>query len=429
MGKLSQRELRERTISILQEKGGSTDLEEILKKSPTTLAKAFQIRNTFDLEHLDNLLKRSFDNPVISLYLTFSGKNTYRTDKIYLTEFNSLMKEEIKEKKKYIDKLPTKQKESVRKDLKDIESFLVKLKSITKDKIKSLVIFKSNKDLNLVLTFLTNLHIKNSLSIDPDPYITPLLEVLKIHGTYLMVRVEANYAVFYINQLGNVIPLKKIKIKGGFQKANIKSAGVPGKAQRDRRNQIHLFYKEIANNINSFIYSNNYKGLFLMGDRQTVKKFREYLSKEAQELFLKNIITSPTTTLKEIRKKVDEVIKNKEKKEEREALAKLQEAINKGLAVEGIGAVAEAQNRFLTKEIFLLENAQIRGFACPKHNYLSTKEGFCPFCNKDLKPVKNLYEEVAEIARKYKTPVHIITFFNKKMKKLGEAAAILYSLK
>ncbi len=428
MGKINPRELRERTISILQEKGGRSDLEDITKKTPINLYKAFKIKDSFDIANLDSILKKDFKNPVISLYLKFSGDNTYRTDKIYLTQFNSLMKEEIKNKKQYLKNLNTEQKESVRKDLKDIEAFLIKLKDVTKEKFKSLIIFKSEKNLNIIITTLTDLYIKNKLVIDPNPYIVPIIETLKAHGTYLMLQVEPKQAIFYINQLNKIKKIKKVKIKGGFQKINIKAAGVPGKSQRDRRNQIHLFYKEIANNLDEFIYQKQYKGLFILGNKQNLKNIQNYLSYEANKILLSKIVTSPETTLKEIREKVDKHIQVKEKEEEKNALKALTRELNKGNAVQGIEAVIEAQNRFLCREIFLSENSIKPGYSCIQHNFLSLNKGKCPFCKNELTPISNLFEEIAEISRKYHIPTHIIKHFKKRARKFGGAAAILYPL-
>ena len=67
--------------------------------------------------------------------------------------------------------------------------------------------------------------------------------------------------------------------------------------------------------------------------------------------------------------------------------------------ISGLQKVMEASNLFLLRRLVVSEGFNQAGFVCKEHHYLSLHEGACPFCNKPLLPVKNVADEMVEIAR------------------------------
>lgn len=419
------RDMRGRTIPILHDQMGNKDIQEAIGLTSRKLSQMFDSSKYLTYQAVENLSKHKFDKPVVSLYLTLTGENTLGEDKHYLTEFNSMMRVQLDQKESYINNLPHEVKESIREDLSEIQAFLVNLSEMLEGRMKSLIIFKSCDQLNFVLNLLRPIHRKNILVINQNPYTLPLLEILEEENRVLLVHLSKDETVFYSYLLGRIRELDKIDYPSGYQKVNVKTERTAGKGQAYYKTHLNYFYKDIIKQTKRYIKA-GFETIVLVGEDSQVNKFYERLPKDLQKKYLGNIPISPGATIEEIRDEVNDLIDQNEAKFEEENLADIHEAIGQGRGAEGINHVINAQNRFMTKAIYFDPAFKSEGFRCPDHDYLSIYKGACEFCEKGLIPVRNIVDELLEVANKYGVETFIISHHKDSLKEYGGVAAILY---
>lgn len=411
-------EERERQIALLKDKKRK-DWPVTLRQSPLTLAKRANIKKLICLADLKQLEKQNFSNPVISLYLTFSGEKTIRQRKVFLSWFNSLKESELNERKEYIQSLTHEQRKALMADLAEISAFL---EQFDPEDLKSVVVFKSGEELNEVVELPVN--VPDSLTIDVDPYILLLVRILQENKKLLMVDISKTRAVISTYHLGYVEKIVEIK---NDEPTNKVDKGIPGKAQRKRLSELEHFFKQTA-----FVARDSFDGhecdkLAIIGsDEALVEQFGNFLHRKLANNIIGKIVLSSQHKIQEVIEKIEQLQANERAAEEEETLATLVQYQSRGMLYWGLGEVLELQNRFLVHSLYVDGNLSAEGFVCRKHHFLSLKQKTCPYCHKELKSVKNIVDELVTILLMHNLEVVVVNYRSDLLRPYAGIAAKTY---
>ncbi len=425
MSRVNPRELRERNISILHDLSGKNDAKGVLKVNQYQLEKIFQQIEILEFDSLKDIVSKKYEFPVVSMYLTLSGDKTLREDKVYLSIYNSLMKSELSNQSLFMENLKSEQKKSLRKDLKLIQSYLMNLSDMINGDMGSLIFFKSGEQLACVISLMKPIYRADTLVIDPNPYIFPLLEILQEQNRLLILDISKNEAKFYKYNLGRIKDLEvRIDFPAEYQQVNVKAERSAGKGQAYYKTQLRNFYKRVEDQLQKYM-SGNYNNFVLLGDNNVTRVYNEYISDVLSGKMLGIIPLNPVNSIEEARGVIEEYISKLEKKREEVAMSSLEKAANEGRTAVGLESVIQAQNRFLVKDLYVDPISKCEGYRCIEHDFFAIKPGTCEICGTDLIQITNLYEELIQTAYKFSVGINLITHVDDVMKKYDGIAAII----
>ena len=388
------------------------------------LYQSFKDQRLIMINDLKTMVHGHYDQAVVSVYLNLDPEKIKREDKkVYLSVFDALIHEEKQRRQVWLSGLDRRQKQQLNDDIKAIREYLEKV--FEPEGLKSLVLYKSGNQLGFKFGLKVRLHHRDRVVIDVDPYILPLVAVLSKHPRVLSVFISKDDAVFYRLQVGEWEKIEKIRSFTPDEKVD---HARPGKVWRNRLSWLHRHYKKAAGQIKQLFYEEDFDGLILIGAKETLKEFREFISPSIE---IKIIGTHEfpgqlsESQLKEISLAVLEgYIKEKETKEKQ----KVSEVIGQGQAVTGLKGVIEAVNRFLVKRLWIKGDQQEKGWVCRKHHFLAIEKGTCPYCGKNLNECENVFDELIEMAQMYHVDYFIFDYDLQSLKPYEGVVAEVYKV-
>lgn len=387
---------------------------------PNTLIDAFENQSLISPQLISSLVKK-YKNPVISFYLNLTPDKLIRTEKVYLTFFNSEKHLELENKKEFIKNLSHSQKQTLENDLNQIEQFL--LNYFVPKYTHSIIIFKSGKEFNQIVTTLTST--VDILKIDFDPFLQPLEILIERNPKLLFVHISKEKALYYIYFLGSVDEIETIK---SFVPSDNVDASRTAKVQRLRNNMLNDHLKTSALNTRNLCEKNNCDYIILSGEIDTVSKFEQFIDVNLKKKIINKINLPSCFDKKDLLVQLEESISKFKKQKENDELKNLKQYRREGLLVFGLSPVIKAQNQFIIKKIFIDENLSQPGFICPNHHCLDLSPGKCSICQQELLLVSDIVDELIKFSLKHKTEIMIIQQKPKLLKNYGGIAALTHKV-
>lgn len=397
-------EEREKQIAAIMEKSkkGKRQVKRIKKSTLVNSAAVKTLITQADLEHL---VKDKYSKPVVSLYLTFTPEKVIRERKVFLSVFNSLKATELRKRKLFIDKLNHDQHETIKSDLGEITAFL---ENFDAEDTKSLIIFKSGKELNEVVKL--PVRVRDFLAIDVDPYIVPLQALLEQYKKLLIVEVTKERSIFSTYHLGYTEDIDVLK---SHVRSNKVDKSIPGKAQRHRLTYLQRHLKETSLRVHKYFKDYKCALIFIYGtDSSLLSEFTDYLGDDLREKIIASDALSPHETKKDLHISIEKAIENYRSKQEEVEITSLNQYQANGVLSYGLSEVLEAMNRFIIRKLIIDEELSESGFICNTHHYLALTDTNCPYCKKSLLPAENIVDELVELALLHE--IEIVTIKQKK---------------
>lgn len=363
----------------------------------------------------------SYEQPVVSLYLNLSPQRIGDRPTSYLSVFNSMRHRELAARRDLLERLSRKELSQLTSDLDEIDSLL---RALVLNETRGLVIFKSGADLNRVVRL--PVRTADSLTIDPDPYVAPLEAILEEHRPALLVEVSKRDARLWGFHLGRLEPIESLR---AFEPAGsgAEAAGRLGKDQRRRLTHLQWHLKATARLAVRLVDERGFRLLALAGDEIVVAELERFLPERLLPLVVR-LHPSPHEEGAAWQRRLEEVVAERRRAEEEEALERLGEYQGRDLLVSGVPAVLEVVNRFLVRRLFVDANRVEPGFVCRQHQFLSAAAGSCPFCGAELFPTENLVDELIEFARLHGVELLVVEHAPEPLEPHDGVAAVTYDL-
>jgi hypothetical protein len=416
-GRWDETDERERKIRSL---GVARRRRRLPAKEPEALSlrEGLQAQRFVSGPELRELADRTYEQPVVSVYLNLTPEQVIRRPPVYLSMFNSMRHREFAARRDLIQSLSRKQRYSLYGDMDVVEELLGMLRPAG---TRSIVIFKSGRELNRVFTL--PVRAADSLTIDADPYLEPLEAILEGHPRCLVVDVHKEESRFWIHHLGELVQVERVE---SFTPTDTVDAGRPGKVQRHRLTHLGWHLKTSAQVATRLFGEHGLGLLVLAGEERVLTRLEHFLPDTLQARVAGRLHPSPQAVGADWQRDLERVLAEHRRAEEEAALNLLEDYMGRGLLVSGLAGVIEVANRFLVRRLFVSVELTQPGCACRQHHFLSLWEGRCPFCGGELFPTTNVTDELIELARLHGVELMVVEERPELLEPYAGAAAVTY---
>lgn len=411
-------EERERQIAQLKEKlhKGKRQRKR-LKKS--TLGKSATVKTLIMREDLEQLAQDTYGNPVISLYLNVTPDKLIRRGNVFLSVFHSLKEAEMQERQSFIARLTHNQRETLKADLREIAAFLDTLDT---QYTKSVILFKSGKELHEVVKLPVS--VRDVLAIDVDPYIVPLQVLLEEYKKILVVDVAKERSFFSTYQVGYT---EDIGICRSFVPSDTVDKSIPGKVQRKRLTHLQAHLRKTALLAQRYFADYACSHIVVYGvDHALIAEFTGFLRDDLRQNIIAQIALSPHSTKNDLYHSIEKAIEAHRAQREEAEFAALSRYQADGGLVFGLSEVLDAMSRFLVRKLVIDGTMAEPGFMCKPHQYLTVHQSVCPYCKREVLPVKNIVDELLELALLHKIEIVTVVKRGDLLQKYSGIAAYTY---
>jgi hypothetical protein len=367
---------------------------------------------------LAELVAREYSQPVVSLYLNMAPDEVVGSPTARLKLFNSMRHGELASRAYLIDQLTAADRARLAKDLEELDALV---QTEDADGSRSLVAFKSGHELNEASR--PAVKTADRLSIDVDPYVSPLESVLEVHPPTLLLEVRKDETHFLVYRLG---VSKLIRTLKAFVPSDTVDDSRPGKAQRHRQTHLIWHLKATAEAVAKLFEDSDLELLVLAGDDTVLAELDQYLHQTIAQKVVGRLHPSPGAGVGDWQRQIEAVLLERRRRREVEALGHLGDYQAAGLLFGGMVPALEIVNRLLARRLFVSADLQREGFLCRQHHFLSLEAGECPFCGKKLFPTENIVDEMVEVVRFHKTELTMVTTVPERLEGYEGVAAVTY---
>jgi hypothetical protein len=367
---------------------------------------------------LAQLVARDYSQPVVSLYLNMAPDEVVGSPTARLKLFNSMRHGELASRAYLIDQLTAADRARLTRDLDELEELV---RTEDAEGSRSLVAFKSGSELNEAIR--PAVKTADRVSIDVDPYVSPIESALELHPPTLLVEVRKEETHFWVYRLGR---LKRIRSLNDFVPSDTVDDSRPGKAQRHRQTHLIWHLKATAKALIKFVEDSDLELLVLAGDDSVLAELEQYLHVTITQKVVGRLPPSPGVDIGDWQRQVEAVLLEHRRRREVEALGHLGDYQAAGLLFGGMGPALEIVNRLLARRLFVSADLRREGFLCRQHHFLSLEAGECPFCGRELFPTENIVDEMVEVARFHKTGLTTVTAVPERLEGYEGVAAVTY---
>jgi hypothetical protein len=408
---------RERLISSAKEVRRTARL---LARAPesASLADEAAVERLLSSAELRELATREYEQPVVSLYLSFAPETVVGKPRAHLNLFNSLRHRELAARRDPMEGLSARQRNALQADLDAIETFLTDLEP---QGDRSLAILKSGRQLNRVIRL--PVRTANRLTIDHDPYLEPLEATLAENPPALVIEVEKEVSRLWSHHLGR---LQQIDSLASFVPTDTVDASRSGKAQRHRHTHLVWHLKATAQLAARLVTEQDFKLLVLSGERTVLAELEDFLPKAVQDRIVSRLKEFSDKQRQELENEVAAALAEHRRTQEEAALSYLGQYRAGGVLTSGLAGVVEAVTLFQVRRLFVSSRLEQPGHVCRQHHYLSLQAGRCPFCDAELLAVENIVDELIEVARLHGVEVMLVQERPDLLDECGGLAAVTY---
>lgn len=335
---------------------------------------------------------KSEDYPVISFYLnTHVGEIS--PDEIK-AQAHSLIR--LQEKKLSHKPFSHAQRESLTKDFQKFYQFLEEKPEFN---FKGLAIFTCSSK-NFWQVYELPQKVKDSLIVDSDPYIRPLLAILNQFHRLAFLLVDQRRAQLFELFMGEI--KDHTELMTADVPSRVRYAGWYGleekRVSRHIEQHIQEHFKQVAVKLYLLYKTHQFDYFILSAQKHILPEFEQHLHTEILDRVIERLDIEPfTLSLNEVKEKALEIERRFVESRLNEEVEKLITEAQKGrLASLGIQNTLEAVNKKAVRTLYLVEDMTISGRECHNCGYLTLDEKECPVCGKVTEPVQDLFDEVVE---------------------------------
>lgn len=374
-------------------------------------------------EQLAQLLNLSTKgNYVISLYLEVDGK------KYPNNEYETILKELIKEAKTNFVKYPEYIIKNINKDFEEIWKKIHNEYQRGSD--KSIALFcSSNAQLWKMSKLYTNL--RSSLVIREYPYLRPLLQVLHLQKKFGIVLLSSNKANFYLSE-GDKIEEHESIIDEVPQRVKTTGKTTGWKGHSDRKVERHVddhvlkHFKNVTSMLIEFCGIHKCENIILGGEKRNLEDFISNLPEIWQKKIIDKIHINVEIDVKDLSCRAQESIKKFYSEKEMKLLDKIkQETLSKGLGAIGMESVFEAIRHRQVSTLAVKQNFSLPGKKCNNCKWLNLTMAVCQLCGKKMIEVPDIIEEAINESLLQNSDVYIILYHPAVILEMEGIAALL----
>lgn len=383
-----------------------------------TLREALAQRPFISREDVRAIGSATYENPVVSLYLSFSPERLVRADRpVFLSIFSSLRHQALENRRAYIDGLAHAQRLRIPDDLREVQEFL---EAFEPAGARALVIFKSGEHLNRVVPL--PVRVADSLTIEADAYVEPLEAILEEQHRMLVLDVAREHTNLSIYELGYERPLDSVKEDLPRETHEPFREGI---VERHRLVHVKWQFKAAAQLADRLARERGADLVVLIGEETVVKEFDDYLPKALRDRIVARIQLPPDADANQRRAALDQILTEQRARDEEAAIAELGFYQGHGRLAAGLESVITAIDLFLARQLVVRDDLGGPGFICRNHHFLSLKPGSCPFDNQPLEDAENVVDELIEMSRLHGVDVVLVSQRRELLEPYEGIAAVL----
>ncbi len=241
--------------------------------------------------------------------------------------------------------------------------------------------------------------VRDSIAVDNDPYVRPMLAILDEYRRFCAVVVDRRQAAVYEYYMGELLDTD-IRISEGVRKKNY--AGYYGLKEHNVRNHAeevaHRHYRAVAALLFDRFKRHDFDLLFVGGHEETSQEFLPFLHPYVAQRVAGTFVVDPSTVtpaeLKEICARLE---REYEEREERELVQRLMDgAVRERQAVLGIERTLDAANVAAISTLLVQDGATLPGVVCDACGWLGREGDRCPNCQSETRQAPDILDELAE---------------------------------
>ncbi len=243
--------------------------------------------------------------------------------------------------------------------------------------------------------------VKNRLHLDARPVVGPLVEIVnqyRHHGVVLVDRQHLRLMSFYLERAFNErevttdpIPAPHDIKRGGFSAPDY---------QKRKAEETRHFFKEFAVEVENFVRRHRPDDLSILGTRENVKPFLEYLPRALQKMILHTDSIEIDASVEEIRRKLAPAFQRSMDEEESRSLDLLRDRVRQDhMAVAGFEGILEQIQAGKLQTLVMARDTEYQGGRCEECGFLfAGNNDTCTYCNGSVKHQVDLVEELLRLA-------------------------------
>ncbi len=386
------------------------------------------------------------DSWITNLYLKLGPEE--RQNNKYLIFYKDMVKEERED----IEKrgLPREILESIEEDFKKIEDFLSEPKNL--EGCRAVAIFSSSKEKLFEVIKLPYVY-RNRLMVSPDPLVREIAAIDEEFGTVAVLLIDRKHVRYFLMDVEGIEetvdmfqPLstrahrfhsggKALKGAQGTFKLNMPSRKAsPNMIQHSFgeyrfnmriKSEWHAILKLASDAVFEDWKEKKFDKLVVGGFlEEGLREIENHLHSYLRDRLVGYIDINPKeATPSSVREKVLDLLREKDREEEKGLYERMVELQGKGLAVNGTSSTLEALSMGNVQVLLVPESFEKPGYLCPE-THLPLLKPECPLEGEKAIPVSDIVDEVIEEALEQRAKVEVIISPDVQ-KKIDGLAAIL----
>jgi peptide subunit release factor 1 (eRF1) len=243
--------------------------------------------------------------------------------------------------------------------------------------------------------------VPNRLSLGDRPIVAPLVEILERYHHHGVVVVDREHLRLLSMFLDQTLHEESVETEPYPTAHDVKRGGFSAKDfQARKEEETRHFFKEFATEVEDFVRRYRPDDLILLGTRENVKKFTDFLTASLQEMIVHTDRIQVDATAAEIRQKLAPVFERQLTQEEAQAVDLLRDRVKEShMAVSGLDATLEQLQEGKLQVLVIGRGLSERGGSCSKCGFvLARTSGDCPYCGGAVEDSLDLGEEIIRIA-------------------------------
>ena len=267
---------------------------------------------------------------------------------------------------------------------------------------------------DLVHAYALMVPLANRLTIDEEPYLVPLLELLNRQRRYLVVHTDTHRGRLYTAVPGNLRLIEEIN--ENVPKRQRSSGELWGKQQatieRHRVDHIAHYFKELAREVERAWPEERYDGIVLLGKHEVLEQFRTRLADSLAGLIVGEAPHAWAARQRSIESKVDDVREEALRAQDQRLFDELKRRLleRHQIAVgpqDVIDALRNSQVGFPGRVVMEPDRGDV-AWACSRCSSLfAHKVDECPFCQTRCERT-NLWQAIVLLAVRHNIPVDVV---------------------
>jgi peptide chain release factor subunit 1 len=347
------------------------------------------------LEQVRRLIAHPTGHPVISLYLDLDPEQ-FPTPSARSTEIRSLVDTAGKQIEA-LDGLDRQDRIGLREDLRRIDAFLSSPDAPFKGAHALAVFSCTAEDLFEVIKL--SRPVPRQVVIEPTPYVAPMITAVE-RRRWLVALVDRRSARILVGSGDGLDERARVEDavhgqheRGGWSQANY---------ERSIEADVDAHLKHIAEILDRRWREERFDRVAIGGQQETLPRFEKLLADEVRRHLAPGRVDVDLSSATDarIREAVEKLVAEEEKRTEREALDRLEDALGAGgRGAGGPEATLEALGERRVSTLLIEPGFDGRGKRCPSCGLLLLEgEDRCPADGSELQEVDHLREAVVEAA-------------------------------